>query len=515
MAPTPEESPTPRPGTVYLVGSGPGDPGLITQRGYFCLQRADVVLYDYLSNPEILRFANLVADEMHCLGSHAERKIWTQDRINAEMIRHAQAGKTVVRLKSGDPTVFARAGEEIEALRANNIPFQVVPGITTALAASAYAGIPLTHSDYASAVAFVTGHEKPGKDGSAIDFGALASFPGTLVFYMGVTTAPQWSAALIEHGKSPDTPCAIVRRCSWPDQETFRCTLGEIPNLLHSGSKIRPPVITVVGEVAADRGMPNWFEERPLFGQSFLVTRPSSQAIDLHYPLAEAGAEVLLQPAIEINDPHDTQPLDEALQQLKSFDWIVFSSVNGVAYFLRRLRAIGLDYRALGHVKFGVIGTGTEAALRSFGFRADVVPEEFRAESLVDALANEVSGKRVLLPRASRGRDVLPEGLKSYGADVTEVVTYQSDDVVELSSEVQKRFATKGIDWVIVTSSAIANATVALLGEEMKKSKLVSISPITSNTLRELGFEPVVEAKTYTMQGIVDAILEHVASTAD
>ncbi|WDI42760.1 uroporphyrinogen-III C-methyltransferase [Bremerella sp. P1] len=508
MTPTDQDSAATGPGTVYLVGSGPGDAGLITQRGIQCLQQADVVLYDYLSNPELLEYAES-AEQMHCLGSHAQRKLWSQDRINEEMVAQAKQGKTVVRLKSGDPTVFARATEEIEALRAADVPFQIVPGITTALAASAYAGIPLTHSDHASAVAFVTGHEKPGKDGSAIDFAGLASFPGTLVFYMGVTTAPQWSAQLIEHGKSPDTPCAIIRRCSWPDQETFRCTLGEIPNLLHSGSKIRPPVITVVGEVAQDHSIPNWFEQRALFGQTFLITRPEHQAAELRYPLAELGAEVFVQPAIDINIAKDPAPLNEAIAYLKSFDWIAFSSRNGVTFFMQRLRSLDFDFRMLGHLKIGAIGPGTAEQLASYGFQADIIPDEYRAESLVEAMAEQVNGKRVLLPRASRGRDVLPVGLAQHGADVTEVITYESSDVTEVSPEVKRQMESSGFDWVIITSSAIARATAQLVPEAMSSSNIVSISPITSDTIRELGYEVTVEAKVYTMDGIVQAILEY------
>jgi len=508
VTPTDQDSAAIQPGTVYLVGSGPGDAGLITQRGIHCLQKADVVLYDYLSNPELLKFA-VTADQMHCLGSHAQRKLWSQDRINEEMVALARQGKTVVRLKSGDPTVFARATEEIEALRAADIPFQIVPGITTALAASAYAGIPLTHSDHASAVAFVTGHEKPGKDGSSIDYAGLANFPGTLVFYMGVTTAPQWSAQLIEHGKSPDTPCAIIRRCSWPDQETFRCTLGEIPNLLHSGSKIRPPVITVVGEVAQDHSIPNWFEQRPLFGQTFLITRPEHQAAELRSPLAELGAEVFVQPAIDIRAANDQAPLSEAIANLKSFDWIAFSSRNGVVFFMEQLRSLGFDFRLLGHLKIGAIGPGTGEQLAYYGFQADVIPDEYRAESLVEAMADQIASKRVLLPRASRGRDVLPVGLAEHGADVTEVIAYESTDVTEVSSEVQRQIESSGFDWVIVTSSAIARATAQLVPEVMKSSNIVSISPITSDTIRELGYEVTVEAKVYTMDGIVAAILEY------
>lgn len=505
------QSEHPKVGTVYLVGSGPGDPGLLTWRGIECLRKADVVLYDYLSNPELLSYL-APATERYCLGSHAERKLWSQAQINAEMVAQAKRGKTVVRLKSGDPTIFARAAEEFAALREADVPFQIVPGITAALAASAYAGIPLTDAQHASAVAFITGHEKPGKEGLAIDFAALAQFPGTLVFYMGVTTAPQWSAQLMEHGKSADTPCAIIRRCSWPDQETFRCTLGEIADLLHSGSKIRPPVITLVGEVAVDRSLPNWFEERPLFGHSFVVTRPEHQAADLQHELSELGAEVILQPTIDIAPAVDSAPLDDAIHNLDSFAWIAFSSANGVTYFIERLKQLGFDYRQLGHIKFASIGPGTAGKLAEIGFHTDVLPDEYRAESLVEALAEQANGKKVLLVRASRGRDVLPKGLIRQGADVTEVVAYESSDVETCSPEVERRLAGRGVDWVILTSSAIARAAANLMPDALRQSQIVSISPITSDTLRELGYEPVVEAKVYTMPGIIEAILEHVSA---
>ena len=479
-----------------------------------CLGRADVVLYDYLCNSELLKYVRPEA-EVHCLGSHAERKLWTQTQINDEMVAQALAGKCVVRLKSGDPTVFARAADEIAPLRENNIPFEIIPGVTSALAASAYSGIPVTHSKHASAVAFVTGHEKGGKEGSAINFQALAAFPGTLVFYMGVTTAPQWTQQLLEHGKSPQTPAAIIRRCSWPDQETFRCTLAEIPDHLHPGSKIRPPVIVVIGDVAADRSMPSWFEERPLFGQTILVTRPEHQAEALRAPLVELGAEVLVQPAIEIGVPSELDSLDQAIQRLETFDWIVFSSRNGVDYFLRRLRILGFDLRKLGRIRLGAMGPGTAEELARFYLSADIVPQEFRAESMVEALTTEAPGKRFLLPRASRGRDVLSQGLLNLGADVTEVLTYDSSDVEQRSPDIERYLQTgRDIDWTIITSSAIARATARLLPDVLKTTKIVSISPITSQTLRELGYEPTVEAAEYTMPGIVNALLAYVAKPA-
>jgi len=507
----PDASPV---GKVYLVGCGPGDAGLLTIKGRDCLQGADVVLYDYLCNPDLLKFVSNNA-EIHCLGSHAKRKIWSQAEINQEMIRQAQLGRRVVRLKSGDPTIFARAGDEISALAAANISFEIVPGVTTALAASAYTGIPVTHSKYASAVAFVTGHEKPGKSAGGIDWAALAQFPGTLVLYMGVTTAPEWTAGLIDAGKSPETPAAIIRRCSWPDQETYRCTLEEIPQFLHSGSKIRPPVIVVVGEVAGEPTQPSWFETRPLFGQSILITRPEHQAEALQQPLEALGAEVIVQPAISIGPPQDWQPVDQVISRLTEFDWLVFSSRNGVNYFLQRLLQQGNDLRQLGHLKIAGIGPGTAEELARYHLCMDEIPDEYRAEALVETLAPLANGTRFLLPRASRGRDILPVGLTQAGGVVEEVVAYHSADVVELTTRVSDRIDSGAIDWIVVTSSAIARATANLMPEKLKQGKIVSISPITTATLNQLGYEVDVEARRYDMPGIVAAILEAVGKSSN
>lgn len=496
-----------QPGKVYLVGSGPGDPGLITLRGMRLLQVADVVMYDYLCNPELLAHVRPTA-VVHCLGSHSEGKVWKQDQINAEMIRQAEHGHSVVRLKSGDPTVFARAADEITALVERGIEVEIVPGVTSALAAGAYTGIPVTHAKHASAVAFITGQEKLSKASGSVDYEALAKFPGTLVFYMGVTTGPVWSAGLIAGGKSPETPVAMIRRCTWPDQETTRCTLGEVAEHLHPGSKIRPPVIVVVGDVAGEGEACRWFESRPLFGQRIVITRPEHQVSPLRDQLTELGAAVIPIPAIEIGPPEDWGPVDKAIARLKDFDWLVFSSRNGVRYFFERLLSHGGDIRKVGHLKLGAIGPGTAEALTEYHLTADVIPPEYRAESMVEALQAEARGKRFLLPRASRGRDVLPEGLKAAGAEVEEVVVYHSGDTAELPGEAQRQLESGPIDWVMITSSAIARSSERLLGETLRTAKVVSISPITSATLRELGIEPAAEATEYTMDGMVAAMLK-------
>jgi uroporphyrinogen III methyltransferase/synthase len=491
------------PGQVFLVGAGPGDPGLITQRGIECLGQADLVLYDYLVNPRILEHARHGA-ELICLGRHGRDRVVPQAEVNAQMVRAAQAGQVVVRLKSGDPMIFGRAAQEIAALVEAGVYFEVVPGVTTAVAVSAYTGIPLTERSTASAVALVTAREADEK-ANPLDLKALASFPGTLVLYMGVTTAPAWSQALIAGGRSADTPAAIIRRCTWPDQLTIRCTLGEVATII-AQRRMRPPVIVIVGEVAARDSTIDWFSTRPLFGRRILVTRAAEQIGSLRSALERLGAEVLAQPALRISPPANWQPVDAAIDRLDQFDWLVFSSTNGVRYFFDRLLTIGRDVRAVGRARLAVIGPGTGDTLASYGLQADLRPTAYRAEVLADALCPDARGQRYLLLRASRGREVLFERLRQAGGQVEQVVVYQSTDVESPDPEIDAALRQGQIDYVTVTSSAIARSLSKLFGEALKRTKLVSISPLTSSTLRELGLAPALEATDYTMEGIVAAI---------
>jgi uroporphyrinogen III methyltransferase / synthase len=496
-------------GTVYLLGAGPGDPGLLTLRAYEILQRANVVLYDYLVNPVALRHARDSA-EIISLGKHSKSgasRIWSQDEINAKLVEFARQGKCVVRLKSGDPMIFGRATEEISALAAARIPFEVVPGVTAALAAGAFAGIPVTHRDLASAVAFITGQETRDKDESNINFAVLANFPGTLVFYMGVTTAKIWAPKLIAAGKPRETPVAIIRRCSFPDQWTITTTLGEVANVLTPSDKIRPPVIVIVGEVVRLRDSLAWFDKRPLFGQRVLVTRPESADDTLARLLEERGAEVISHPVIQIGPPAGFAPLDAAISQLAFYDWLLFSSVNGVRGFFNRLATKNLDARALGRCKVAAVGPTTAAALLEFGIRCDENPDEnFRAEGLIEALQTQVRGKRCLSIRGSRGRDALSSGLSAAGAIVEDVSAYSSHDVTFVPPAILEQMSAREIDWTIVTSSAIARSTVALFGQALHKTKLASLSPLTTEALKELGFTPSVEAQQATMESLADAI---------
>jgi uroporphyrinogen III methyltransferase/synthase len=493
-------------GKVFLVGAGPGAPELITLRGIECLQRADVVLYDYLANPAILQHANPAA-ELICLGHHGHTRIWPQTEINAHMVQTAQQGQTVVRLKGGDPTIFARGAEELSELARHGIPYEIVPGITAALAAGSYAEVPLTHRDHASAVAFITGQEHGAKADSALDYGSLANFPGTLVFYMGVTTAERWSQALIRAGKPPETPALIIRRCSHSDQHTIRCTLSEISERLTTPKQLRPPAVVVVGPVADAAPQPNWFESRPLYGQKVLVTRPLHQASTLARAFEELGAAVVCQPAIEIGPPADFAALDQALAGLASIDWVVFSSVNGVQAMLDRLPILGLDLRCLGSVKLAAIGPATAGCLREHRLEPDCQPERFQAEDLAAALETDARGKRFLLIRASRGREVLGERLMAAGGHVTQVVAYQSSDVREPFPEIATQMAAGQIHWVTVTSSAIARSLASLFPNDLANAKLASISPVTTTTLKELGLRAAVEATEATMPSLVNAIV--------
>lgn len=489
-------------GKVYLVGAGPGDPGLITVRGVECLQKADLVIYDYLVNPVILDYAK--AAEKVCLGHHSLGREFSQKEISDLVIHAAGQGKTVVRLKGGDPVVFGCSVEETASLTSAGIPYEIVPGVTAALAVAGYAEIPITHGTQASAVALVTGHQRSDK-AQPLDYAALADFPGTLVFYMGIRNAECWSAALLQRGKSPDTPAAIVRRCTFADQKIVRCTLGTVVQVI-ADEKLRPPAIVVIGEVVDLAPFTPWFAKRPLTDQTVMVTRPLDEDDFLSRQLRELGAEVLSQPVIRICDPPDWQAVDVMLRSVKQFDWLVFSSANGVRYFLGRLLSSGGDLRQLSRIKLAAIGPATAEELWRYHLRADVIPSEFRAESLADSLVGEASGRHFLLVRASRGREVLAAQLKAAGAMVEQIVAYTSSDVDQPDPEIAAMLIAGRIDWITVTSSSIARSLVRLFGVNLRQSKLASISPVTSNTLRELGYEPAVEATEYTMPGLIAAI---------
>jgi uroporphyrinogen III methyltransferase/synthase len=492
-------------GKAYLIGAGPGDPGLLTLRGRRLLGQADVVLYDYLANPRILTYAKPGA-ELVCLGRHGSGRILSQDEIHERMIAAACAGKTVARLKGGDVAIFGRAAEEVAALESAGVPYEIAPGVTAASAASGYTGIPLTHRAAASCVAFITGQECREKQDAALDMAALATFPGTLVFYMGVTSAPEWSAALIQHGKPADTPVAIVRHASLPAQKAIVTTLGALPRVT-AGGKLRPPAILIVGDAVRERATLDWFRAQPLAGRTIMVTRPTYQADGMVDAFEALGAAVIVQPAIEIGPPREWAPVDAAITQLSSFAWIVFSSANGVHAFLDRLLDSGRDVRALGQTQIAAIGPATADALAEYRLRADVMPPEYRAEALADKLVPVTAGEHVLLVRASRGREVLAETLVAAGAAVTQVVAYESRDVATPDPDVAAALKDNRVDWITVTSSAIARSLVKLFGASLARAKLAAISPLTASILEEAGHEPAAVATEYTTAGLIAAIL--------
>ena len=414
-------------GIVYLVGAGPGDPGCLTLRGRECLSRADVVIYDHLANEELLRHApdtaELVFAGKHGAGPH----LLEQDAINRLLVDHAAAGRTVVRLKGGDPLVFGRGGEEAETLVAAGIPFELVPGVTSALSAPAYAGIPVTHRDWVSGVTVLTGHEATRKSSPRVDWQKVATAGNTIVLLMGLTQIRNNLAKLLAAGLPADTPAAAVRWASRPRQTVVEGTVGSLAELVE-GRGVRPPVTIVIGEVVRLRERLSWFERRPLFGRRIVVTRTRAQAGRFRDLLVERGADVVECPVIEIRPLDESQPaLLRAIETLESYDWLLFTSANGVEVFFDRLFASGRDLRALHRVRLGVIGAETGRALERLHLRPDLVPDEFKAEGLLAALGSEdLSGRRVLLPRARGAREVLPETLRARGAHVDEIETYES-----------------------------------------------------------------------------------------
>jgi uroporphyrinogen III methyltransferase/synthase len=502
-----------KPGKVYLVGAGPGDPGLITRKGLECLALADVVLYDGLVNPLLLAHTQARAERTNRTRIPGGSAL-NQQEINERLVAAAREGKTVVRLKGGDPFVFGRGGEEAAALARAEIPFEVVPGVTAAVAASAYAGISLTHRDHASAVAFITGHEDPAKTDSALDYGALAEFPGTLVFYMGLHRLPAISAALIAAGKPGETPAAVVSRGTTPAQQTVTATLAELPARATAGG-LHAPSMIIVGDCIRQRDTIRWFEKRPLFGKRVLVPRPLSQAGSVVSRLLELGAQPVVAPTIEILPPLDWSAVDQMLARLDDFDWIVFTSVNGVHFLFDRLWESGGDLRCLGRAKLAAIGEGTAQALAEFHLRADLVPDSFRSEALAAALGPHVAGQRVLWARASRGRDVLPVELRVAGALLEEVVIYRNIDVEQFDTETLMALEAGEVDWICLSSPSIARSLSRLLSPPARArlgspTRIASISPVTTTAAFEVGLPVDAEATTHTWDGLLETLMKPV-----
>ena len=523
------------PGIVYLVGAGPGDPGLLTVRGATLLEAADVVVYDYLSNPRLLDRCRADAQRIY-VGKKAAQHSMSQEQINALLVEKGRVGLRVVRLKGGDPFVFGRGGEECEALAAAGVPFEVVPGITAAIAAPAYAGIPVTHRDFNSSFTFITGHEKedeykdpdsrerdPAAGASDLDWHSIARLP-CIAFYMGVKSLPRICRKLIDHGMPPDTPAATIRWGTTPRQRTVTGTVGDLSTKVAEAGLV-PPALTIIGRVVSLRETLNWFERRPLFGQTIAVTRTRQQASDLSQRLAELGANVIEAPTIDVVPLENWEPVDAALKRLwrqsrhgdspDPYGIVIFTSANGVTATRSRLDALGLDARVFGCTTLAVVGEATARACRDhLAITPDVIPEQQTSEGLAMALSKRdvLPGALCLLLRADIARPELRSQLEAFGAgDLDDIEVYRTRPAAALPEELLTALDARELTWVTFTSSSTARNLASLLGPDYRTRlqgvKLASIGPVTTATLRELGLEPTVEAKTSNIEGLVSAIL--------
>ena len=507
-------------GTVYLVGAGPGDAGLLTLRGAELLARADVVVYDALVNPDLLRLAPKSA-EIIFGGKRAAAHAIPQEELNALLVAQARAGKCVVRLKGGDPYLFGRGGEEAEELAAAKIPFEVVPGISSFVAGPNYAGIPITHRDHCSGFTVITGHEDPTKDASSHDWAQLARFPGTKVVLMGVERIRQIAAQLVTHGMAADTPVAMVRWGTTGRQETLTGTLATIADLV-AKKKFAAPAVTVIGGVVKLRKQLNWFEQRPLFGRRIVVTRTREQASELSRQLLELGADVLEIPTIKIVLTERREPLLDAIVGLNSYDWLVFTSPNGVTMFFASFFKAFEDLRDIGGVKIAAVGPATAAKLKELHLKVDLMPEEYVATAITKAFTKfeSIENLKFLLLRAEVANAELPEALTALGAIVDDVACYRTVPETEDLNGAAARLTEAGADWITFTSSSTvenfhARFPLPELLQKFPQTRLASIGPETTKALAALGLEPAVEAKPHTIAGLVKALRAHAKGKAE
>ncbi|KKM08728.1 HemD protein [Clostridiales bacterium PH28_bin88] len=503
-------------GKVYLVGAGPGDPKLITLKGLDCIRQSQVVVYDRLVSPKLLGYARPDAELIY-VGKSPERHTLPQDEINQLLIIKAKEGLIVTRLKGGDPFVFGRGGEEAQALRQHGIPFEVVPGITAAVAVPAYAGIPVTHRDFSSSVYIVTGNEDPTKNDSMLAWDKIATGAGTLVFLMGMANLPHICQRLMEFGRDPQTPVALIRWGTRPEQRTLVGTLENVVERAQA-AEFKHPVIIVVGEVVKLREQLQWFERKPLFGRRVVITRARTQAGEFAERIEALGGEAWEFPTIDIAPPTDFGPLDRAVQEVRQYNWIVFTSVNGVESFFDRLRQLEKDIRDLCGIRLCAIGPKTREALESYGLRIEYMPEEYVAEAVVEKFRSEnMHGKRVLLPRADIARKLLPEALREMGAIVDEVVAYRTIKGRGDTQRLKEMLRGGSIHAVTFTSSSTARNFVDMLGREEAPSLLsgvtvACIGPITADTARAYGLPVHVIAEEYTIEGLTRALVEYFQS---
>jgi uroporphyrinogen III methyltransferase/synthase len=497
-------------GTVYLVGAGPGDAGLLTLRGAELLRRADVVLHDALVNPDLLRLAPPSAE----LIARGKNMSMPQEEITALLIARAREGKCVVRLKDGDPYIFGRGGEEAEALAAAKIPFEVVPGVSSVVAAPNYAGIPLTHREHCSSFTVFTGHEDPADAKTNLHYDQIAKIPGTKVMLMGTDRLDDWTKSLIAHGMSPETPVAMVRWGTTGRQQTVTGTLATIAGLAVE-KKLSPPVLTIIGDVVKLRGKLNWFEKRPLFGRRVVVTRRSEQAGGFAQRLTELGADVLEVPTIKITRPKETDAIVDALLGLNAYDWLVFTSVNGVTAFFDIFFRRFQDMRDIGGVRIAAVGPATAAKLRELHLQVDLTPDEFTGKKIAAAFAKfqTIENLKMCLLRAEVANPDLPRALEDLGAIVDDIAIYKTVAETEDPAGAGAALLESGADWITFTSGSTvehfhARFDLPKLLEKFPQMKLASIGPETSKAIRALGLEPALEAKEHTTDGLIAALLK-------
>ncbi len=492
-------------GKVYLVGAGPGDPGLFTVKGVRCLQNADVLLYDYLVPKKLLSYMNENAEKIY-VGKKAGSHTLKQDQINNLLVKKAQEGKTVVRLKGGDPFIFGRGGEEALALAKRGVSFEVVPGVTAAAAVPAYAGIPLTHRDFVSSVTFVTGHENPLKERSVVNWSGLAAVSGTLVFFMGVKNLPAIAETLMKYGKSEKTPVAVIRRGTFPDQEVI---IGTLQNIARRADEenLRPPALVVIGEVVALREKLNWYESGPLFGKKIVVTRSRPQASTFVAMLEELGAEAIEIPVIRIEPVDDYSLLDDAAERIQDYDWLIFTSVNGVHMFFEHF-FYRRDIRDLYGVKLAVIGPVTKKELEAFHVKVDFQPSEYVAECFTGEFIrqHEIKNKKFLFVSSDKARDHIEKTIRLLGGRCDAIVGYRTVSGELDQKEFDRQFNGRSVDWVTFTSSSTVKNFFRLYRGE-KRFKIASIGPVTSKAVCDAGFSIDLEAKEHTIPGLVEALL--------
>lgn len=499
-------------GPVYLIGAGPGDSGLITVRGVEVLKTADVIIYDYLVNANLLEYAKDNAEIIY-VGKKSGQKEMSQKSINTLLTNKSKKGHIVARLKGGDPFVFGRGGEEAEALRAKNIPFEIVPGVSSVSAVPAYAGISLTHRDFTSSFAVVTGHEDPSKEKSNIPWSALSDI-GTVVFLMGIKNLNKNMRELIRAGKNPDTPVAVITWGTYPVQKTLRSTISNISELVKKSKDISSPAVIVVGDVVKLREILNWYESKPLFGKTAIVTRPKEQSHGFVSTLENMGVNVISFPTIEIAPPRSYRGLDKAIKDIEQYDWIIFTSANGVTSFFNRLKALGADIRELHNAKIAAIGEVTAREIENMGIKVDIVPKEYKAEGLIKILKNKrIKGSNVLIPRARVARDILPESLSGMGAKVDVVTAYITKKPAKSKIKQVSKLLNEGIiDILTFTSSSSARNFFELIpGIKQTRNRplIACIGPITANTVKEYGYRSHIVPKKYTVLELARKIAEY------